>query len=308
MKKLLILLIVPVILFSACTGTAADDADGRLRIISTIFPGYDFARQVCGDNAVVTQLLPPGGEAHSFEPTPQDIIAIQNCDLFIYVGGESDTWVDMILESLAEPVRTVRMMDCVEAVAEEIKEGMETEHGGDAGEYDEHVWTSPKNAVLITQAIASAVVEADPGSKDMYEKNAADYTEALNRLDKSFSDFFESVEKKTLIVGDRFPLRYFTDAYGLDYYAAFPGCSGETEPSAATIAFLIDKIKQLGITTVFYMEFSNHVIADGIAEATGCATAMLSACHNVTKADRDGGATYISLMERNLETFREAMK
>lgn len=302
--------------FSGCGKTEKTD-DGKLKVVATIFPAYDFARSVCGDTANVTLLLPPGAESHSFEPTPQDIINIQNADLFIYVGGESDSWVDDILKSMSEPVKTLKMMDCVTTVEEEIVEGMEEEQAEESGsdenqgdeiEYDEHVWTSPKNAIKIVKSISTALCGISKENEKTFTDNTDKCVSELEQLDKDFSDFFSTVTNKTLVFGDRFPFRYFADEYGLTYYAAFPGCSTETEPSAATIAFLIDKVKSEGITTVFYIEFSTHVIADTIAESTGAAVTMLHSCHNVSEDDIAAGTTYISLMKQNLETLKTALK
>lgn len=315
MKKIFSLAFVCLLVAGSLTGcgekTAEKKENGKISIVSTVFPTYDFAKQICSDKAEVTQLLPPGSESHTYEPTPQDIITIQNCDLFIYVGGESDTWVDDILSSMATPVKTIKMMDCVTIVEEQVIEGMEAEeeeHEEAEPEYDEHVWTSPKNAVKITQAITDAVCALDADNKEAYQANSAAYQAKLKTLDKSFSDFFATVANKLIVVGDRFPLRYFADSYGIKYYAAFPGCSCQTDPSATTIAFLIDKVKTEKVSTVFYMEFSNHLVADSIAEATGIKTAVLYAGHNVTAADLTGGVTYISLMEKNLAALKEAMK
>ncbi len=305
----------------AATGdnTTAPSTDHKLQIVATIFSAYDFARQVGGDNAEVTMLLPPGSESHSYEPTPQDIITIQNCDLFVYVGGESDSWVNEILESMDTPIVSVKMMDFVNIVEEELVEGMEEEsHDAEAAasneaaeeevEYDEHVWTSPKNAIAISQGIAATLADIDSDNADLYTANSDAYTAQLTELDTAFSDFFSTVSKKMLIFGDRFPLRYFVEEYGLDYYAAFPGCSADAEPSAATVAFLVDKVKSENISTVFYIEFSNHLVADSIAEATGAKTALFQSCHNVSQADLDAGATYVSLMYQNLETLKGAMQ
>jgi zinc transport system substrate-binding protein len=270
----------------------------------------------------------PAPRAISYEPTPQDILKIQNADLFVYPGGEGDAWVDDILSAFDHEVPALRMIDCVDAVAEEVLEGMtatghdhedhededhededhEDEDGLHEIEYDEHVWTSPKNADLIQRAIAKRLSAVDPEDAAVYAANSETYGEALAALDRQFDEFFDGVENKTLIVGDRFPLRYFADAYGLTCYAAFPGCSNETEPSAGTIAFLIDKVRETGVSTVFYIELSNHLVADSIAEQTGAKTAMFHSGHNVSRADFDAGATYVSLMRANLETLREAMK
>jgi len=254
--------------------------------------------------------LPPGSESHSFEPSPQDIIKIQNADLFIYAGGESDYWVNTILESMDNKVNTLKMMDTVTVFEEELVEGMQLEHEDKMTEeeYDEHIWTSPKNAIKISQEIAKRLSDIDPENSNIYKGNLQIYIEELSKLDNDFRDFFETVKNKTFIFGDRFPLLYFAKEYGINYYSAFPGCSDGSEPSAATIAFLVDKVKAENINTVFYIEFSNHKIADIIAESTDVKTAMFHSCHNVSKADLDDGATYISLMEQNLETLKEAMK
>lgn len=285
----------------------------KISIVATIFPQYDFARQVACDHAEITMLLSPGAESHSYEPTPQDIIKIQNCDLFIYVGGENDTWVSSIVDSMDKPIKTLKLMDCVDVVEEETVEGMEAEEeeksGSDAEdiEYDEHVWTSPKNAVKIVRKIKEALCEIDSANADAYNANSQSYMEQLNELDSEFQSVVDHATNKTVVFGDRFPLRYFVDTYGLTYYAAFPGCSTDTEPSVSTIAFLIDKVKSENISTVFYIEFSNHQVADSIAEATGAKTALFQSCHNVSQADLDNGASYLSLMRQNVETLREAL-
>ena len=275
-----------------------DTSSEKPKIIATVFPGYDFARRIAGDFAEVDMLLPPGTESHAYEPTPRDIIQIQNCDLFIYVGGESDTWVEEILSSVSEKPAVFRLMDCVPLIEEDEEED----------EYDEHVWTSPKNAVLIAQALGDAIAAQCSGYAETVRTNTEAFSAELEQLDRDFAQLAESVSKKVLIFGDRFPFLYLAKAYGFEYYAAFPGCSAETEPSAATMAFLIEKIRETQTNTVFYIEFSNHVIADGLAEATGAETALLHSCHNVTQAETDAGQTYITLMKQNLIALREALK
>ena len=306
------------LLLSACGQSTEEDTDpDQLTVVATVFPAYDFARAVGGDLADVQLLLPPGTESHSYEPTPADILAVQDCDLFIYLGGESDTWVETILESVELRGQTLRMVDCVPLLEEETVEGMESyEEGHDhdhdeapgLGEvvgYDEHVWTSPKNAALITRAVGDKLAELDPANADTYAANSADYAAQIEDLDREFADFFAGVEDRTMVFGDRFPLRYFAEEFNIDYYAAFPGCSTQTEPSAATIAFLTDKVREEHIHTVWYIEFSNHLVADSIAESAGVKTAMFHTCHNVSADDLAAGATYVSLMEQNLETLRE---
>lgn len=296
--------------------TLSDGEEQRLQIVTTVFPAYDFARAVAGEYADVTLLLPPGTESHSYEPTPADIIAVEECDLFIYLGGESDAWVDTILESTGAGDKAMRMIDCVDLLEEETVEGMEAEpeehdhdHGlGEVVGYDEHVWTSPKNAAAITRAIGARLEELDAAHAQDYAAGAEDYAGQLEALDGEFRTFFDGVTDKTIVFGDRFPLRYFAEEYGLNYYAAFPGCSTQTEPSAATVAFLTDKVRQEGISTVWYIEFSNHLVADSIAEAAGADTALFHTCHNVSAEDLESGATYISLMEGNLERLRQHMQ
>lgn len=321
MKRILPLLLA-VLLLAGCAGGNQPDTETNesgtgepegLRIVSTVFPGYDFARAVAGDLAEVTLLLPPGMESHSYEPTPADILAVQECDLFICLGGESDAWVDTILSAVEPNGEILRMMDCVELLEEETVEGMESqehdhdENGlGEVMELDEHVWTSPRNAADITTAIGETLAGIDGSNAEIYRENAAAYAGELENLDQRFADFFAGVEHPVMVFGDRFPLRYFVERYGVEYYAAFPGCSTQTEPSAATVAFLTEKVKTEQIGTVWYIEFSNHLVADSIAEAAGADTALFHTCHNVTQEEMDSGATYISLMEGNLERLQQA--
>jgi zinc transport system substrate-binding protein len=460
-------------------------------VVTTIFPPYDLVREIAGDKVSLTMLLPPGAESHSFEPTPRDIITVQNCDVFIYVGGESDAWVETILESMdTSRMEIITLMDCVEVVEEVIVEGMQDEeehghaHGDEAftladvkdraltdwagdwqsvyphlldgtldpvmehkaesgektareyydqyktaymtdvdrvvitkdsmtfyrngvpvkanyvykgtgiiddgslwvryqfeaagtppkgapkyvmfsdhligpakaehfhlyasdesfdalmedtnpvnyptyypasltrgeivaemighdheeeAEYDEHVWTSPRNAKLIVQKIAGTLIQRDPANGAEYEKNTAAYLAKLTELDASFQTMIDGAKRKTLIFGDRFPFRYFADAYGLSYFAAFPGCSTETEASAATVAFLINKARTEKIPVVFHIELSNEKIADTICEETGAKKLLLHAVHNVSKRDFERGAGYYSLMSQNLRNLREAL-
>ena len=314
-------LLAAFLLLSGCGKTETAPADGetdKLTVVATVFPAYDFARAVGGEAAEVSLLLPPGAESHSYEPTPADIMAVQQCDLFLYLGGESDTWVETILESVEPQGTTLRMIDCVDLLEEETVEGMEShedEHDHDEGlglgevvGYDEHVWASPRNAAQITRAIGAEMEALDPSNAAFYAANAADYAGQIEALDREFADFFAGVADRTMVFGDRFPLRYFADEFDIPYYAAFPGCSTQTEPSAATIAFLTEKVREEGISTVWYIEFSNHLVADSIAEAAGAETAMFHSCHNVSADDLAAGATYISLMTDNLETLRQHMR
>jgi zinc transport system substrate-binding protein len=495
MKKSILLMFV---LLSAAfamnlgLASAASAAERKkISVVAANFPPYDFAKAIAGDKADVTILLRPGAESHTYDPTPADIIAVQNCDVFIRVGG-TDAWAEKILSATdASGMKVITMLDCVDAVEEEIVEGMQEEeeeedksHDGvfedsdardrelsdwqgnwksglpyledgtlDEGlrhkaengertydelkayyktgyqtdfdrieitgdsiafyagsvkrsakyeykgfvimnyesgkkgvryqfeatdrtsgapryiqfsdhnirpteglthyhiyygdesfekmlkqlenwptyyasamtaddvakdfaghghsheeELDEHVWTSPKNAKKIVQAISDALCEADETNADLYRSNTAAYLEKLDDLDKAFQAAVNSARRKTLVVGDRFPFRYLADAYGLKYFAAFPGCSTETEPSAATVAFLIKKVKEEKIPVVFHIELSNEKLADTIIEGTGAKKLLLHSCHNVSRSDHDKDVTYINLMTKNVEAIKEALK
>jgi zinc transport system substrate-binding protein len=296
-------------------GRQAGAGPGALSVVTTNFPPYDFVREIGGGRINLTMLLPPGSESHSFEPSPRDIISIQNSDIFIYTGGESDDWVDRILSSMDRGNRkTIRLMDCVDVVEEEIVEGMQDEeeeedhfHEEEA-EYDEHVWTSPANAKLIVSAISGALCDLDSANAAFYRDNTTAYLKKLDDLDSSFRETVGRGVRKTLVFGDRFPFRYFADAYGLSYFAAFPGCSTETEASAATIAFLIDKVRQERIPVVFHIELSNEKIADTICEETGAKKGLLHAAHNVSRQEFEGGTTYLGVMTKNVEILREALR
>ena len=280
-------------------------------MVTTGFAAYDFARQLLGERGEAELLIPPGSETHSFEPTPKDIIDIQNCDLFIYTGGESEAWVADVLESVGGGVRAVTLMDCVELLEEETVEGMEDPHAGhDHGhgaEYDEHVWTSPRNAALICGKIAAALSEADPQGAESYAAALEDYCAQLDELDAAFTEVVESGARRTVVFADRFPLLYFARAYGLEYFAAYPGCSDDAEPSAATVAFLIDKVREEDIPVVFHIELSNELMADTVCDETGAEKRLFSACHNVTRAQFESGVTYMELMWDNVDALREAL-
>lgn len=359
---LISVILISVLLLSGCGGQnkisggksapGSGEESGKISVVTTIFPPYDFVREIAGDHVELKMLLKPGEESHSYEPTPQDMIAIQKSNVFIYTGGENDVWVEDVLSSMPNSERlTLRLVDCVDTVEEEHVEGMkespghthadhddeehthadhageehtEEEHAAEdhahadhAGEselevhsvheIDEHVWTSPVNAALIVEQIKEVLIGADPSNRASYEKNAAAYEEALSELDQEFREVTENAEHSLLVFGDRFPFRYFADEYGLDYYAAFPGCAGDTEPSAATMAFLIDKVKEENVPAVLKMELSNEDIANGIAEATGTEVKVFYSCHNLSAGDFENGETYLSMMQKNVETLKEVL-
>lgn len=313
-KRIFLLFIVPAIViasvFSGC-GQKENQASG-VKIVSTIFPQYDFARAITGDKGSLKMLIPPGGEAHTYEPTPQDIISIQEADVFLYIGGESDAWVDNILDSVdTSKTKVVRLIDYVDTLQEETVEGMQEEKHSDEDdnepETDEHIWTSPKNAIKMVNAISDAICRADSQNDKYYKENTQNYVSKLEELDKSFSEIVKNGKRSEIIFGDRFPLIYFTKEYGLKYYAAFPGCASETEPSASTIAFLTDKVKEDKIPVVFKIELSSSAVADTIAGETGAEVLTFYSCHNLSKEQFNNGETYLSMMTDNLTALKTAL-
>lgn len=319
MKKFFALILICTLCLALCAcgqQAQAPETDGGVKIVATVFPAYDFARQIAGDDGNVTLLIPPGSEAHSYEPTPQDIIRIQNCDLLVCNGGESEAWLDEILSGMGNEIPTVVMLDCVDALTEEDKDGMQVhkhhdhDHDHDEHEdeeYDEHVWTSPVNAQLICRAISAALCQADPAHASDYTARCVDYCAELQELDADFRGVIANAKRHTLIFADRFPVRYFVEEYGLDYFAAFPGCADDAEPSARTVAFLIDRVREEQAPAVLYIEFSNQKMADIVCEDTGCEKLLFNSCHNVTADQLRGGVTYLELMRGNLETVKEAL-
>lgn len=299
--------VVMLLSLAGCSAEKVKESDGRPKIVTTVFPAYDFARAVFGDTAEITLLLKPGAESHNYDPGAKDIVKINGCDLFIYNGGESDFWVNSMLQA-ADEVNTLRMMDAVELVPEQ-SEGIaeKDEHDHDDEEYDEHIWTSPKNAVQIIQNIEAEAERIFPENSGKYKRSADDYIEQINELDGKFHELF-SGETRYFVFADRFPLLYFFREYGLKYYAAFPGCGSETEPSAQTVSFLADKLSGDDVVkTVFYIELSNHKLADTLAEENNLPIAEFHSCHNISADDFSAGETYLSIMERNYQTLKAAL-
>lgn len=317
MRKIRFLLIL--LLCAALTGCAAlgsgsfngeaSDCAENVRIICTSFPCYDFARAVAGENADVRMLIRPGGEVHAYEPAPTDILDIAACDLFIYIGGESDVWVDSILDSFGEDApRTLRLFDCVEALEEETLAEMtfhEAAEEEEEPEYDEHIWTSPKNAVRMLRSVAEALGQILP--RDTVSANADNYIAQIEDLDAQIRALAQNARRDTLVFADRFPLLYFVREYGLNYTAAFPSCTSESEPSAHTVAALIDRIRAEEIPVVFRLELSSGRIAQSIAEETGAAVRTFYSVQNIAQTDFERGETYVTLMEKNIDALKEAL-
>ena len=402
MKKRIYMITLMILLLgvtAGCSNGKDENGDGKLKVITTIFSAYDFSRQIGGENADVSMLLKPGAEAHSYEPTPRDIVNIGKCDVLVCNGGENEVWLDSILEAVDNPdMIVVRMVDCCEGIAEEEKEGMqsaggilagltghehhhgdgedehehedehghthdenehddEAEHHGDEEhddkaehheeeydeeghddeaehhgeedhddeaehhgeenhddeaehhheeetEWDEHVWMSPVNACLIADAVCEAYCSADSANAEYYRQNNRAYQETLKKLNEDIINTLNDGKSRTLVFADRFPARYFVEEYGLDYRAAFSGCSADTQASAATVAFIINYVKENNIGVIYTMELSDGRLADAVAEETGAVIRTFYTGHNVTLADFEAGVTYVDLLYRNLEAIR----
>lgn len=308
LKRLAPALLCLCLLLTGCSADAAEEKDSsKLQIVCTSFPAYDFAREIAGDRAQIKLLIKPGAEVHSYEPAPKDIIAIQESDLFICNGGESEEWVESLIDG---SVNVLRMMDCVETVAESsegIYAAEESSGGEEEEELDEHVWTTPGNAAKICYALCDKLMEADPEHMNEYMLNYEVYNAQLMELDIEIRTTVLNGVRKTLVFADRFPMRYFSREYGLTCYAAYPGCASQTEPSAKTVAFLIDHVREEGIPAVLYMEFSNEKMADVICEDTSCKKLPFYSAHSVTAQQFSDGVTYLDLMRMNIETLKEAL-
>ena len=284
-------------------------ANEKLTVVTTGFASYDFAKEIVGDKGEVIMLLSPGEESHTYEPTPTDILTVQQCDVFVYGGGESETWADKILEGSDNNFSVVKMMEVTELYREEHdhsheeSEAVHDEHE----EYDEHVWTSPVKAKDIVNAIYDAVCKEDADNADHYELNTQNYLAELDNLSLLFTQLGKEAEGKTIVIGDRFPLRYLMLEYGIDFEAAFPGCSAQVEVNPVTVAALIEKIKNESISTVFKVDLSTGNVAYSISEATSAKVDTLYSCHMISEEDFNNGESYISLMMRNYNAIKKAI-
>ena len=323
---LFLALAVAVSLLAGCgkknAAESGESESDKLRIVATIFPGYDWVRQIMGDRATaadLTMLLDNGVDLHSYQPTTDDIIKVFDCDLFIYVGGESDGWAENALKTAAnKDIKVVSLLEVLgeRVKTEEIVEGMQdAEHTHDHDheheeEADEHVWLSLKNAKTLVGAIADALQELDPDNKDTYAANASAYIEELSTLDGEYQSAVGGAAHKTVLFGDRFPFRYLVDDYGLSYYAAFAGCSAETEASFETVSFLAKKVDELGLPCVLTIEGKNHKLAETIVQSTAGKNQKvltMDSMQSMTSKDAANGATYLSVMEQNLSVLKEAL-
>ena len=290
--------------------------DSDIKVVTTIFPEYDWVRQIAGEEADqmdITMLLDNGVDLHSYQPTAEDIMKVSDCDLFVYVGGESDAWVDDALKQAKnKDMQVVNLLDVLgnSVKEEEVIEGMEPEEEEEGGEeeepeYDEHVWLSVKNAEVLSKAIADALEKADPDHKDIYQENASAYSEKLKDLDAKYQEVVDGASQKTLLFGDRFPFRYLVDDYGLNYYAAFVGCSAETEASFETIAFLSGKTEKLALPCILTTESPQPGVAETIRSNTASGDQTILQLDSMQSAGT--GDNYLDIMKENLEVLRQAL-
>ena len=303
---------------SGCNGLSISNTeDDKLTVVTTLFPYYDFIRQVAGDNINLIMMLPAGMDTHSFEPTPSDMVTLQNADLFIYNGGELEAWVDSVMASIDTTELTIfNMLDYLESdpntshLLLDVEEQEEHHHEhdehniGKSNEVDEHIWTSPVIAQTMVSTIGKVLSLEDPEHEAEYGLNAENYIAQLEELDEQFRQVVADSPLSIMVFGDKFPFRYFTETYGLNYYAAFTSCSSEVEPGAATLSLLIDTVKEKKLPVVYYMELSSQKVADTICEETGATKLLFHSCHNVTAEELESGVTYLSIMQQNLENLK----
>lgn len=323
-------MIMCALMLGGCTNSTAQQAeDGKYEIICTTFPQYDWVRNLIvgnEDSFTLTLLTEKGGDLHNFQPSATDIAKVSSCDLLIYVGGESDAWVsDTLRTAQNNDIRVINMMDVISSdlKEEELVEGMQEYHhddeeghyeeehhdGHDETEYDEHVWLSLRNAQKLVEGISKELKELDAANASLYEENCETYTDALLTLDGEYQSAVAAARTDTLLFADRFPFRYLVDDYGLNYYAAFAGCSAETEASFETVAFLAGKIDELDLDTVLVIDGSDEKLAKVIIDNTSGKNQqvlVLDSMQSVSKKDIEGGATYLSAMSSNLNILRQA--
>lgn len=310
--SVVLILCFAAVMLSSCDKNSADSENesvstdsGELKIVTTIFPIYDWVKNITGGGNVV-YLDGNGIDLHSFEPTANDIVKLSDADMFIYIGGESDKWVDAAVKSADNSkLVTLSLIELTGSLEEETVEGMEADEEDAAA--DEHVWLSLKKAEKAVRGIADALCKADAKNADTYNANAEAYINKLLELDKKYEETVSSSKNKTLLFADRFPFRYLTEDYGIGYYAAFPGCSAESEASFETMSFLINKTKELKLPCIIKIDGSDGKIADTVSEATDAKILTMNSCQSVTDKDIDGGITYISVMEENLNIIKEAL-
>ena len=329
MKKFLALFAVAIVavgILAGCSSsntssdnsTSTENDPNKITIVATLFPQYDFARQIAGDKANIELILPPGVESHTFDPSPSDIITIHNSDVFLYTGSNMETWANNIIESLPDSVHVLNVSQGITLLkspsgghnhAEDDHDHTSEELNADElNQYDPHVWTSPVNAKIMVQNILQTLCEVDPDNADYYTENENDYLSQLDQLDQEIRTVVANGNRKEIVFGSRFALFYFTHEYGLEYKSAFDSCSTEAEPSAKTVSELINEVKEKQIPVIYYEELTDPKISRSISEETGAEMLLFHSCHNLSKADFESGSTYLSLMKQNVENLKKGLE
>ena len=319
LKKIILIIALVVILLVAGIavfkgGSKKNEGSNKIQIVVSNFASYDFLRAIIGenDNVELTFLLGAGKDTHSYEPTAQDLIKLQNADLFVYIGGEAEKWSDKVLSSLElESTKVICIADYVDKLEEEEIDGAEAEEeeNEEEGAFDEHIWTSPKNAIKMVEALEKEMAELDNQNSEKYNENAQNYIAQIEEIDRKIQEVIDNKVRDRLVFADKMPMQYFINYYGLEVSAAFSGCSTETEPSASTIAYLENKVKEENIPVVLYIELNDGRVAKTIADEAGdnCQAMQIQTLHNISKDDFDNGGTWVSLMTRNIEVLKKAL-
>ena len=325
--KKIFIFFISILIFTSCSTKNTNSKKEGIKVVTTIFPIYDFTSAIANDKVDLSMLIKPGVEIHSYNPTPADIIAIENADLFIYIGGEGEKWVEKILDSIdTNNKRIIKLIDNVVALNEEIVEGMqeddhshEEEHHHHEEEshsheerhhhdvYDEHIWTSPKNAILMVNTINKSLCDIDPSNSEFYKDNATAYNNEIVNIDIELREVIDNAKRKKIVFGDRFPFRYLAYDYDLEYRAPFSGCSSELDIAPKTVTYLLDYIKSNNIPYIYYIELSNEKIANLLSEQTGAKKLKLHSVQNVSREEFKSGANYISIMKENIESLRKGL-
>ena len=322
-KVILVIILIAIILVGIIAGvvfgkknkTGNNNNTGKIKVTASNFASYDFLRAIIGDNDNIelTFLLGPGKDAHSYDPTAQDLITIQNSDLFIYIGGEMEKWADRVLPTLdTSNTKVICVADDIKTIEEQEIDGAEPEDEEDEeeGAFDEHIWTSPDNAITMVNTLEKSMEEIDSSNSSKYKQNAENYIAKIKNVDKQIQEIVDNKKRDRLVFGDKMPMQYFINYYKLQVSAAFSGCSTETEPSSKTIAYLVNKAKEEKTPVILYIELNNGKVANTIANevGNGCRAMQIQTLHNVSKTDFDNGETWVSLMERNLDVLKAALQ
>ena len=287
-----------------------EEDNGKMNIVVTTFSSYDFVKHIVGDKANVIFLLGPGVDSHSYEPSVKEIEKIRKADMFIYIGGEMEKWTDGVLKTdvIGDNTRIIKISESVETIDEQEVDGAEEEEEDVEGAFDEHIWTSPANAIKMMEYLNEAICKMDEENREFYTKNTNEYNTQIKDVQAKIQNIVDHRVRNRLVFADKMPMQYFLNEYGLTASAAFSGCSTETEPGQQTVLYLINKVKEEQIPVVLYIELGTGQMASSIAHEAGAEVMQIQTLHNISKTDFDNGETYVSLMTRNIEVLKKALQ